>query len=130
MNQSLVDKIAAAVLYEGYILYPYRPALKNRQRWTIGGLYPRAYCEAKDSGDAWAMQTECLVHGGSDTRLQVKVRFLHERRLQSRQEAVERTHLCSEPRPSGSDTEQPLPDGRGSDLSLSALLVSPHQTEM
>ena len=43
MNQGLVDQIAAAVLYEGYILYPYRPSVKNRQRWTFGGLVPRAY---------------------------------------------------------------------------------------
>ena len=36
-----VEQIANAVLYEGYILYPYRAsALKNRCRWTIGGLVP------------------------------------------------------------------------------------------
>ncbi len=40
MNQALVDQIANAVLYEGYLLYPYRPSVKNRQRWTFGGLYP------------------------------------------------------------------------------------------
>src|SRR5690242_14154633 len=77
MNRSLVDQIAAAVLYEGYILYPYRPSVKNRQRWTFGGLYPRAYSEAHGGSDAWAMQTEGLVAGGGDTRLAVKVRFLH-----------------------------------------------------
>ena len=37
MNQTLVDQVAAAVLYEGYILYPYRPSVKNRHRWTFGG---------------------------------------------------------------------------------------------
>jgi len=41
MNRTLVDQIADAVLYEGYLLYPYRPSVKNRQRWTFGGLYPR-----------------------------------------------------------------------------------------
>ena len=46
MNRALVDPIADAVLYEGYILYPYRPSVKNRQRWTFGGLYPEAYCQA------------------------------------------------------------------------------------
>jgi hypothetical protein len=36
-----VRKIADAVLYEGYILWPYRrSALKNTQRWTFGGVYP------------------------------------------------------------------------------------------
>jgi hypothetical protein len=43
MNAPLVDQIANAVLYEGYLLYPYRPSVKNRQRWTFGGLYPRPY---------------------------------------------------------------------------------------
>ena len=41
MNFASVEKIAAAVLYEGYILYPYRAtAIKNRQRWNFGTLYP------------------------------------------------------------------------------------------
>ena len=39
----LVDRIAGALLYEGYLLYPYRPSVKNRHRWTFGGLYPPAY---------------------------------------------------------------------------------------
>ena len=34
MNTKLVEEIAGAVLYEGYLLYPYRAsAIKNRQRW-------------------------------------------------------------------------------------------------
>ena len=77
MNRSPVDTIVDAVLYEGYILYPYRPAVKNRQRWTFGGLYPRAYSEAQAGSDAWRMQTECLVRGNDLTDLHVKVRFLH-----------------------------------------------------
>ena len=69
MNRELVDRIAAAVLYEGYILYPYRPSLKNRQRWTFGGLYPEAWCQAQGAGaDASASQTECLVAGGRRRR--------------------------------------------------------------
>jgi hydrogenase maturation protease len=77
MNRSLVDQVVSAVLYEGYVLYPYRPSLKNRQRWTFGGLFPRAYSEAHGGTDAWTMQSECLVHGTSDTRLDIKVGFLH-----------------------------------------------------
>jgi hydrogenase maturation protease len=77
MNQALVDRIVQAVLYEGYIIYPYRPSVKSRQRWTFGGLYPRSYSESQEGSDAWAMQTECLVQGGEHTTLQVKVRFLH-----------------------------------------------------
>ena len=70
MNRALVDPIANAVLYEGYILYPYRPSVKNRQRWTFGGLYPEAYCRPQGGGDASTNQTECLVRGtlGDDLR--------------------------------------------------------------
>ncbi len=77
MNSSLVDRIADAVLYEGYVLYPYRPSVKNRQRWTFGGLVPRAYGEAHAGSDPWQMCTECLIRGDEHTTLQVLVRFLH-----------------------------------------------------
>ena len=72
-NLALVDKIANAVLYEGYMLYPYRPSsVKNRQRWTFGGLYPRPWSAAQGGGDAWAMQTECLATGGGGTKLSAR----------------------------------------------------------
>jgi hypothetical protein len=72
-----VEKIAAAVLYEGYVLWPYRrSAQKNQKRWTFGGVYPRAYSEAEGGNDPWLMQTECLVVGEKPT-VEVKVRFLH-----------------------------------------------------
>ncbi len=77
MNASLVDQIADAVLYEGYLLYPYRPSVKNRQRWTFGGLYPRPYSEARNGTDPWMSQTECLIESEEGARLNVRVRFLH-----------------------------------------------------
>ena len=71
-------KIAEAVLYEGYILGPYRrSAKKNQQRWTFGGVYPRAYSEARGEDDPWIMQTQCLVVGDEEPTIEVKVRFLH-----------------------------------------------------
>ena len=71
-------KIAEAVLYEGYILWPYRrSARKNRQRWTFGGVYPRAYSEARGEDDPWLMQTQCLVSGDENSTIEVRVRFLH-----------------------------------------------------
>jgi hypothetical protein len=73
-----VKKIAEAVLYEGYILWPYRrSATKNQQRWTFGGVYPRAYSEARGEDDPWIMQTQCLVVGDEEPSIEVKVRFLH-----------------------------------------------------
>ncbi|MFY9732368.1 MAG: hypothetical protein WBQ04_12370 [Candidatus Acidiferrales bacterium] len=77
MNTKLVEDIANAVLYEGYMLYPYRPSsVKNRQRWNFGVVYPKAYSEMQTGADNWFMQTECLVTGGAGTELSVKVRFL------------------------------------------------------
>src|SRR5262249_51387230 len=77
MTRPLVERIADAVLYEGYILYPYRPSVKNRQRWTFGGLYPEAYSRAQGGTDACGNQTECLIQGNADTTVEATVRFLH-----------------------------------------------------
>lgn len=76
MNWARAEKIADAVLYEGYLLYPYRPsAIKNRQRWNFGVVYPQAHSEAQTC-DPWTMQTECLVQGESGATVQVRVRCL------------------------------------------------------
>jgi hypothetical protein len=76
-NLDRVEKIAEAVLYEGYMLYPYRAsAVKNQQRWNFGVLCPRAYCESQNGSEAWTMQTECLLEGDQSSQLRVKVRFL------------------------------------------------------
>jgi hypothetical protein len=72
-----VRAIADAVLYEGYVLWPYRrSALKNQRRWTFGGVYPPAHT-AVHPDDASVMRSECLVRGGADATLEVRVRFLH-----------------------------------------------------
>jgi len=69
-----VRRIADAVLYEGYLLWPYRrSALKNQRRWTFGGVYPRAHSEAHPD-DRWLMRTECLLE--ADPEVDVRVRFL------------------------------------------------------
>ncbi len=77
MNLATVDKIAKAVLYEGYMLYPYRPSsVKNRKRWNFGVLCPPSYSEAQQGTEAWTMLTECLVEASADTALEIRVRFL------------------------------------------------------
>lgn len=80
--KTTAEQVADAVLYEGYILYPYRPsALKNRQRWNFGGICPRAYSEAQNGSELWRTQSEVLVQGSpaasGGTGLHIKVRFLH-----------------------------------------------------
>ena len=77
MNSAAADRIAKAVLYEGYMLYPYRPsAVKNQQRFNFGVVYPQPFSEAQKGTDPWTMQTECLVQGNLAAKLEVQVRFL------------------------------------------------------
>jgi hypothetical protein len=83
---SRAEQVARAVLYEGYILYPYRPSsVKNRQRWNFGVIYPQGSTEG-----ASTVETQCLIANPSDqAELDVSVRFLH-LKPGSWQEAVER----------------------------------------
>ncbi|MBN6051664.1 hypothetical protein JYK22_06925, partial [Nonomuraea sp. RK-328] len=109
-----VRTIARAVLYEGYLLWPYRQsALKNRHRWTIGGVHPEPFGRVHD-GHPWLMRTQCLVEADPGASVDVRVRYLHvvvrepapvrdgvpepaagEVRVLPREEAVEReTAVC------------------------------------
>jgi hydrogenase maturation protease len=68
MTWEAAEKVANAVLYEGYLLYPYRPsAIKNRKRCTFGEI---------PAGGSTG--TECLVEGPAEGRLAVRLRFLQE----------------------------------------------------
>jgi len=77
MNFVLIERIVRTLLYEGYMLYPYRPsAIKNRQRWNFGVLTPKCFSEAHRGTEAWMMQTECLVENPKEARLNINIRFL------------------------------------------------------
>jgi len=89
MDLKLVERIANAVLYEGYLLYPYRPsAIKNRQRFNFGVIYPRDYGLAHD--ELFCVQTECLATSNWRMAFDVRLRFLHLTAREGWQEAVER----------------------------------------
>jgi len=108
MNTERVEKIANAVLYEGYLLYPYRSsAVKNQQRFNFGVLYPRDRCEQNPGSDGWEMQTECLVHGSAATTIEIKTRFLQLVEREGRQEGIERS-VTTQARELGSLASQPL----------------------
>jgi hypothetical protein len=79
MNFPLVNKIVDAVLYEGYILYPYRPSSKkNRRRFPFGRVYPHDYSVAQKGAEPFAIKTECLaVSEGKHGSIEVSARFLH-----------------------------------------------------
>lgn len=79
MSFELAQKVADAVLYEGYVLYPYRAsAAKNRLRWQFGVVVPRAYAE-RGGSEPWAMQTEVLVQpvtADIAPEIDLRIRFL------------------------------------------------------
>jgi len=90
-----IDQIARAVLYEGYLLYPYRPsAMKNQQRWNFGVLYPPAWSATQTGSDRSYFQTECVTVCSEGAELTVSVRFLQivkrEETAGTWQEAIER----------------------------------------
>jgi hypothetical protein len=67
--------VADAVLYEGYLLYPYRATSdRNRARWQFGVLGPRGAADTGLGEDA-TMSTQFLLRDA--TTLTLTVRFLH-----------------------------------------------------
>jgi hypothetical protein len=71
-----VRAIADAVLYEGYILWPYtRSAMKNQRRFTFGGVYPPRHAAEHPDDRPW-MLTGVLFTGPPTATVQITVRFL------------------------------------------------------
>jgi len=79
--------VADAVLYEGYLLYPYTAsATKNHMRWQFGVVVPRAYA-ALGNGESASVFSELLLRDATPAaRLSLRLRFL---RVQQR--SVERS---------------------------------------
>lgn len=68
--------IADAVLYEGYLLYPYRAsAAKNKVRWQWGVLMPPSYADG-GTGERASTRTELVAEPADDAALHVRLRFL------------------------------------------------------
>jgi len=71
--------VADTVLFEGYMLYPYRANdTKNQVRWQFGVLAPPQFAALDASERAFA-QTDCLLDGRASW-LRVQVRFLQVQR--------------------------------------------------
>jgi hypothetical protein len=72
----IAREVADAVLYEGYLLYPYRAsAAKNQIRWQWGVLMPSAYAAA-GHGEHASSHSEFLLEPGADPVLHLRLRFL------------------------------------------------------
>lgn len=70
-----VRAIADAVLYEGFLLFPYKAsALKNQLPWQFGVLMPQGYA---DPSEATAMQSQMLLAPQPDAgAVEILARFL------------------------------------------------------
>jgi hypothetical protein len=69
-------RVADAILYEGYLLYPYhKSAQKNQVRFQFGVLMPPGYATV-DAFEPSSSQTECLLECADDAEVRVLVRFL------------------------------------------------------
>ncbi|MFD7258198.1 hypothetical protein [Streptomyces sp. NPDC059874] len=72
-------QVADAVLFEGYVLYPYRAsAAKNRMRWQFGVLVPPAWAPAHE--EHTFQRTEILLEPRGAATLSLELRFLHAQR--------------------------------------------------
>jgi hypothetical protein len=75
-----VRRIADAVLYEGYILYPYRASSqKNRSRWQFGVVMAPGYA-AVDPSESSVTQSEWVLEHSGQPAVQVILRFLQVQR--------------------------------------------------
>lgn len=133
--------VADAVLYEGYLLYPYRRSSpKNRVRWQFGVLTPREWAEAdgpvppglSGSVDSWYQQTECLLRASGDARLRVTVRYLQLQRKQVEQSTGDGLYRPVESLETGADVQltfdEAVPREAEIDVPLARLLKGPHRT--
>ena len=78
MNREFAVKVADAILYEGYMLYPYRgSALKNRHPWSFGVLYPQDYEEVRNGTERSFMHAQFVLRIKASCTLRVNLRFLH-----------------------------------------------------
>lgn len=79
-NLDAVRRIADAVLYEGYILYPYRASSqKNRSRWQFGVVMAPGYAAA-DPSESSVTQSEWVLEHSGQPAVQVILRFLQVQR--------------------------------------------------
>jgi len=82
-----VRAIADAVLYEGYLLYPYRAnSRKNQSRWQFGVLGP-PHADARGIGEDDTMSAQMLIDPGPDAALTFVVRFLQLQRRTAERDA-------------------------------------------
>ncbi|MEU6807825.1 hypothetical protein ABZ920_02165 [Streptomyces sp. NPDC046831] len=136
-----VSAVADAVLYEGYLLYPYRRSSpKNRVRWQFGVLLPRDWAErdgpvvpgVSGSAESWYQQTECLLRPGRPGALvRIVVRYLQTQHKQVEAAGGEGRHRPVQSLRTGDGTahlsfDEAVPREAALDVPLEDLLEGEH----
>lgn len=74
LDWNIFAAVATTVLYEGHVLYPYRPsALKNQQQWNFGTLFPPAW-----GAEPSAIRLEVLIESDPPPSPLVRLCFLRD----------------------------------------------------
>lgn len=135
--------VADAILYEGYLLYPYRrSSAKNRIRWQFGVLVPHSWARAHalddvsvaGSAESWWQQTECLLSAPREANLHIRVRFLHLQRRWPEELAPDGAFRPADRLEAGGRTEfsfdEAVPRELDVTVSLADLLTGPRQADV
>lgn len=106
MSLTLARLAADAVLYEGYLLYPYRSsARKNQVRWQFGVLGP-AGAAAAGVGEEPDLAVQCLLRPstGGDPRVRLLLRFLQLQRRSAQQAEPDGSYVTVEQLEAGGES--------------------------
>jgi hypothetical protein len=133
VNFESARSMGDAVMYEGYILYPYRASSqKNQSRWQFGVVMSPGYAAVDPSERAFT-QTECVLEHNGQPDLEIVIRFLQVQRRTtghaetSWDEAVERevtvTVDSTEMLRGGCTRDFVIPDGEESEASADGRIV-------
>ncbi len=97
-----VRAVADAVLYEGYLLYPYRATSdRNRSRWQFGVIGPPG-AAAAGFGEDDRLSAQFLLRDASTLTLVVRFLHLQHRRAEQRTPAGEHLPVAQLATPTGS----------------------------
>jgi hypothetical protein len=101
-------QVADAILFEGYLLYPYRAsAQKNQERFQFGVLMPPAY-RSVDEHEPSGTQTECILECPADAQLTTQARFLQLQRRSVQARSVDGTFTAVGSLQAGGVTHAPF----------------------
>jgi len=101
-------QVADAILFEGYLLYPYRAsAQKNQERFQFGVLMPPAY-RGVDCHEPSGAQTECVLECPADAQVTTEARFLQLQRRGVAARSADGTFAAVDSLAAGGVTHRPF----------------------